>query len=193
MSGYDQRNQQIDRQINIGQVIIQTIGRWWLYLVVLLLLVVIAILLIGYWFPIVRSEKPLLTPLFPPFTPIVHAETTPIVITRHNADINSELLAAWENTQLEPKINNNAVEVLDHSATKIILLIRVTDNGNNKIDWRIRSKRLALQLLATCTSSLFENPETAKYYFVRGNIQQAHYDDNSKIATIRFVMQLKEE
>jgi hypothetical protein len=192
MSRYDQRNQQIDRQINIGQVIIQTIGRWWLYLVVLLLLVVIAISLIGYWFPIVRSEEPL-TPLFPPFTPIAHTETTPIVITPHNGDVDSELLAAWENTQLAPKINNNAVEVLDHNDTKIILLTHVTDTGNDKIDWRISSKRLALELLAAYTSSLFENPETAKYYFVRGNIQQVYYADNSKTTTIRFVMQLKEE
>lgn len=133
------------------------------------------------------------TPILPPFTPIASTKTTPIVITPYNEDIDSELLAAWENSQLAPNVNNNVVEELEHSDTKIILQVQVAGDDNNSTDWRISSKKLALELLAAYTASLFENQEIAEHYFVRGSIEQAYFDDNSKTVTIRFVIQLKEE
>lgn len=132
-------------------------------------------------------------PTFAPFTPIVSTQVTPIVITPFGGDVDSQLLAAWENAQIMPNTSNNVVEVIERNDSKIVLLVEAKEDGNGDIDWRISSKKAALELLAAYTASQFDNQEIAKYCFVHGSINQAYFDDDRKIVIIRFTIYLKEE
>lgn len=116
--------------------------------------------------------------------PFITQESPTFLATQGNETklkINSELEVAWQNTSIaDPKewmLEN--VEILEQDEQSIQLMAEGNPNETSAMDWRISSKRVALENAAHFVrhSDLFDDPILAQYYFIRGVIENVDYDE----------------
>jgi hypothetical protein len=118
---------------------------------------------------------------------------SPIVVVNENNGTNRELQAAWDNSRLLSVDDiSTGIEILEQTEAHLTLQIRGEAEKTSPY-WMISSKRVALEHAAAYISSIVSNPNTAEYYFIRGEITNADFDSADKSVTILFELELPGE
>jgi len=100
--------------------------------------------------------------------------------------IDRDFQVAWQNTEYHSEDDMTSVEIIEINPQFLLLRAVGHADDNSNVDWRVSSKRNALEHAAVFfrSSDFYSDLVPAAEVFIRGNMQSANFNSSDSSATL---------
>lgn len=128
---------------------------------------------------------------YTPFPESTPTELFPPTSIATEGIIGRDFQVAWQNTQYRSGDDITSVEIIENNQQFLILSSIGYADENSSVDWRISSKRNALEQAAIFFRNLdvYSDLVTAEEVFIRGSMQSADFNSSGSSTTLVLILE----